>query len=550
MSGHPTYTDDQQPGRRKFLKQVLGLAALPLVVHELAACNSTGAASHITGGMVGANHSTGHMLRPGHTFPVPAKTISTAVLIAGGGISGLSAKRWLEQHGQTDVMLVELSDQVGGNSISGTNNSSAYPWGAHYLPLPDHNRSELVEFLQSANVITGFNAEGLPVYNEYHLCHDPEERLYINGLWQEGLVPQFGIKSEDKQQIAAFFKAVEGWRAAKGNDGKYAFDIPVDTSSADEQYRQLDSLSFARYLAQQGYTSEYLLWYLEYCCKDDYGSGLAHTSAWAGIHYFASRRGKAANAHSSAVLTWPQGNAYLMDNLRKQAPGNSHVNMLVYKTELTTTGVDVYCYDVTHKESVLIHAGKLLLSTPQYINKHILPPALQRAELYPMLSYAPWVVANVTVTHIPTTKGYPLCWDNVIYGQESVGYVLANHQQLGHQQNGVITWYLPITDSDPVAARNAAHKATYEQWRDKAVAELKYAHPGIERYITHIDVWVWGHGMIRPQPGYIWSQERQAAMQPIDNKVFFAHTDLSGMSIFEEAFYQGIRAAKQILQQA
>jgi hypothetical protein len=26
----------------------------------------------------------------------------------------------------------------------------------------------------------------------------------------------------------------------------------------------------------------------------------------------------------------------------------------------------------------------------------------------------------------------------------------------------------------------------------------------------------------------------------IDNKIFFAHTDLSGISIFEEAFHQGI----------
>jgi hypothetical protein len=29
--------------------------------------------------------------------------------------------------------------------------------------------------------------------------------------------------------------------------------------------------------------------------------------------------------------------------------------------------------------------------------------------------------------------------------------------------------------------------------------------------------------------------------------LFFAHTDLSGVSIFEEAFHQGIRAANQVL---
>jgi hypothetical protein len=54
--------------------------------------------------------------------------------------------------------------------------------------------------------------------------------------------------------------------------------------------------------------------------------------------------------------------------------------------------------------------------------------------------------------------------------------------------------------------------------------------------------------MIRPSPKFFTSGQRQLASRPIDNKVFFAHTDLSGISIFEEAFYQGIGAAKQVLE--
>lgn len=54
--------------------------------------------------------------------------------------------------------------------------------------------------------------------------------------------------------------------------------------------------------------------------------------------------------------------------------------------------------------------------------------------------------------------------------------------------------------------------------------------------------------MIRPSPGYVWGGVREKATTPVDNRIFFAHSDLSGISIFEEAFYQGIRAAKEILQ--
>jgi hypothetical protein len=62
-------------------------------------------------------------------------------------------------------------------------------------------------------------------------------------------------------------------------------------------------------LAQsQGFNDAALRWYLDYACKDDYGLDSQKISAWAGLHYFASRQGLAANAsESDSVLTWPEG---------------------------------------------------------------------------------------------------------------------------------------------------------------------------------------------------------------------------------------------------
>jgi hypothetical protein len=53
--------------------------------------------------------------------------------------------------------------------------------------------------------------------------------------------------------------------------------------------------------------------------------------------------------------------------------------------------------------------------------------------------------------------------------------------------------------------------------------------------------------MIVRFPGQIFGRKTQAAKEPIGQKVFFAHSDLSGISIFEEAFYQGMRAAEQMI---
>lgn len=528
---------------------MLGLAGLSaLAGMGSTSCNRRDEYAHIKGGMVNANHHTGHLLRDPSKIPAPSQQEHTDILIAGGGISGLSAGRYLLQQGIADVMMTEVAPTVGGNSIYGKNKDTYYPWAAHYLPIPNNDNTELLSFLHSIGVITSFDPNGLPVYNEYYLCHDPEERLYIKGHWQEGLVPDFSVDEAGKKQIARFFHFVDSLKHAIGNDGKTCFAIPVDMSSADDIYRKLDKISFAEWLQSEGYNSPYLVWYLEYCCKDDYGASLQQTSAWAGLHYFASRKGKAVNANSSTILTWPEGNGFLMKGLYQQSTKNVSTRSLLYDVKIVDNKVHASVYNAATNNSTLIVTDKLLLSTPQYVNKRILKDVDgATAELSGMAAYAPWVVTNITLKGLPASKGAPLSWDNVIYGQPSVGYVVANHQHLHADESITITHYLPLIAETPADARKMAYEKDYPYWRNMVIKELEQAHHGIAKHIMRMDAYVWGHGMIVPQPGYIWSAERQQAMQPVQGKIFFAHSDLSGVSIFEEAFYQGVRAAKQII---
>ncbi len=57
----------------------------------------------------------------------------------------------------------------------------------------------------------------------------------------------------------------------------------------------------------------------------------------------------------------------------------------------------------------------------------------------------------------------------------------------------------------------------------------------------------WGHAMIRPKPGFVWGDARRAAAEPFRG-VHFAHSDLSGVALFEEAFHHGCRAAEEVAQ--
>ncbi|WP_080056950.1 NAD(P)-binding protein [Spirosoma aerolatum] len=536
--------------RRQFLVQAgAGTTTLLAGSSALLSCKSPRSVSHIRGSINGANHQVGHKLRSiPDLVKLPIKeNVSADVLILGGGVAGLSARRWLQKQGVKDVLLLEMASQTGGNAAYGQNDVSAYPLGAHYLPIPDIRNKDLLQFLQECDVISRYDSHKSPVYNEYFLCHDPEERLFINGLWQEGLVPDTGLSTEDKQQIARFFALVDQLKQAKGADGRDAFAIPLDQSSADDQFRSLDAISFASYLTQEGFMSPYLRWYLNYGCRDDYGTTLANTSAWAGLHYFASRKGKAANASASSVLTWPQGNGFLADHLRKQADSPIRANLLAYDIQVKSTGVMVRVYDAVANQNVVVQANRVILATPQFITQRLLHSLVSERSTLAGFQYAPWLVANLTVSGLPQGRGVSLCWDNVLYNTASVGYINANQQDLHDSSPKVITYYKPLTDIGPDLARQTAYTTTYDQWLSQILDELEMAHPGVTAYVSQADIWLWGHGMIAPSPGFIWGNERRKAAQPLANRVFFAHSDLSGISIFEEAFYQGIRAAQEVV---
>ncbi len=56
----------------------------------------------------------------------------------------------------------------------------------------------------------------------------------------------------------------------------------------------------------------------------------------------------------------------------------------------------------------------------------------------------------------------------------------------------------------------------------------------------------YAHAMIRPVPGFIWGGQREKLAVSYPN-LHFAHSDLSGISIFEEALVRGYNAAHKIL---
>ena len=78
------------------------------------------------------------------------------------------------------------------------------------------------------------------------------------------------------------------------------------------------------------------------------------------------------------------------------------------------------------------------------------------------------------------------------------------------------------------------------------VGDLGRAHPDLPGLVERLDVMRWGHAMVRPRPGFVWGRARREAAKPVAG-VHFAHSELSGLALFEEAFYHGVRAAEEVL---
>jgi monoamine oxidase len=498
----------------------------------------------ITGGFGGANAERGHLLRNPPAASSPAITRKTDVLIAGAGIAGLSAARALRLGGVEDFALLDLEDVPGGNSRGAKVGGIACPMAAHYLPVPGDDASEVRDFLEEIGVAK--QVAGRWSFEERYLCHSPQERLFFNGTWQEGLLPVQGVGAGTLAQYRRFSQLVEqAQRRAR-------FRLPL-RGAPPASHRALDAATFASWLDRAGLDDAHLRWYLDYCCRDDYGAGLATVSAWAGIHYFASRHGftpPGEKGDAEPVLTWPEGNAWLARHLTDPLGTRVQPGRLVMRVAALRHNVQVDAYNFVTKQFERWEAAQCILALPLFVAARVMnapPRALVEATM--KMRYAPWVVANIQIDQpLHDRPGAPPSWDNVLYGARSLGYVDAGHQKLDPLPDPtVLTWYRAL--GDVPAGRAELLARPWASWRDEALDELSAPHPDLRSKTLAVEVERFGHAMAIPVPGLHSSsalQSLQRTQHGLWRRVHFAHSDLSAYSIFEEAFTHGWRAAEAV----
>ncbi|GDY08845.1 monooxygenase [Planctomycetia bacterium] len=559
--------------RRELILTLLGAPAL------LTAGCSTAPRLPPAGELLGQSLEIGHRLRDGFRWPPPNadQWQDVGVVIVGGGVAGLSAAWRLKQNGCEDFVVLELESQPGGTSRSGRCDLTAFPWGAHYLPVPlPHNR-DLIRLLDEMGVVESLAEDGSPIIAEQFLCRDPDERVFVDGEWIEGLYPATGVTDDDLAQLAAFRKEIDRWSAWCDAAGRRAFSIPIRQASDDAEVLELDKLSMADWLRQHGWTSQRLHWLVDYSCRDDYGLTAEQTSAWAGVLYFAARLKEPGSDHQP-LMTWPEGNGRIVEHLASNAGSRLRVGFAVTRISGSTASgnvsnqpqdasprlrdiqpgasaprlmdndrLEVLAFDTVSEQPIGFRAKSVIFAAPQFLAPRLIEGFAERtSRSAERFEYGSWLVANVHLSRRPRESGFPLSWDNVIHDSRSLGYVVATHQSGNDHGPTVLTWYHPLCDDNVKAARQQLLKAKWSDLAEVVLTDLERPHPEIRSLVTRLDVFRWGHAMIRPRPGFITSRQRREAAQP-DGRIHFANTDLSGIALFEEAFDHGLRAADEVL---
>lgn len=495
--------------RRQFLQaSSAALVGLSLKAHR-----------PIAGSFVNDSFQLGHKLRDRAAFPSPKQVVRTPVVIVGGGIAGLSAAWRFQKKGFTDFILLEMNDQAGGNSRWGENEITAYPWAAHYVPVPGPKAVFVRELFEDLGVLK----DGL--WEERYLCFTPQERLFLHGRWQDGIEPAVGLTPKDREQFQRLEDQIKKFRTT----GSFTVPMELGLSHADAE---LDHVSFAEWLRIQGFNSAPLNWYMNYACRDDYGAAASETSAWAGIQYFASRE-----PVDKGPLTWPEGNGWIVRRLLERLSSFVRTGQMVHHIAKRSKGLSVFAGDVEYQADFVIFAA------PTFLGPYLIEgmPPLHDFE------YSPWLTANLTLERIPESYGTDPTWDSVCMNSPTLGYVDATHQSLRtHIERTVWTFYWALTDGLSSQNRQLLLSKDWNYWKEAILQDLERVHPDIRKCVSHMDVMRMGHAMARPKVGAIFSEERQALVKQ-NGPILFANSDLSGFSIFEEAQYRGVSAADKLL---
>ncbi len=230
------------------------------------------------------------------------------------------------------------------------------------------------------------------------------------------------------------------------------------------------------------------------------------------------------------------------------------MNAMATRIERDGDRVSIDCVQLDEAASLApfcLSAKAVVVAMPLFVAGHVVPALASmgfKADAH-MPRYAPWMVSNFIMSDFPEERpGSALAWDNVVYNQPDLGYVVSTHQDIRQSRpdKTAFTAYSALADMKLDAARRWLDRAPAEALLARASRDLKLAYGWrLGPCVESVEITLRGHAMASPAPGFL-SNQGTRALRQARGAIQFAHADLSGYSVFEEAAWWGVRAADSI----
>lgn len=467
---------------------------------------------------------------------IPAPSVWTNVVVAGGGMAGLLSAYHLQA---LKPMLLEQDNVFGGNSKGENFDGSYYSIGAAYVTIPD----------AGSDVETFFKETG--IFDKLKLESDTETSVNFKNK----LMRDFWKGASDPENAAQFI-AVEAELRRIYNEAYPDIPWVEDSAISYEDLCKLDAITFDQWLKQTfEVVHPHVKEYFQAYCWSSFGGSIDELSAAQVLNFV--------TAEVDGVLALPGGNAYIAETLHMTLKSNlpeGHVlsGAFVLRVHEQASGQIWVTYETKQGELITVECDQVVCAFPKFVAERVIVNIEpERLKAIQNLMWRGYIVTNVIMDGSIPSPGFDIFNLNGKM-QESptplnppkklvTDVCFGSWAQNDEVNHSVMTMYrpLPFEGARQFLFSPMAHQKHLIASQNEIAEFCKAVNIDASR-IKGYRLTRWGHSLPLAYVGTINNGTVQALIKPINDRIFFVNQDNWVNPAFECAFSEALTVAQKI----